>query len=272
MLEIILDEFHASTLWNGGIFIYTAFAVIIYFFLLPSSKHHSIWRIIAFLAGILAVYVSLGSPLNIIGRIKFSTHIIQLVLLLLIAPPLLIIGFKMEIIERIRKKAIVEKIIAIITKPIIAVSLFYVLFYVYHIPFVFNSIRLDLFLNYLAMLVLFIAAILVWIPLIRPNRLFGKRRWLYGLVHIILFIPYGAILLAANVGLYSLYTDIDLFMSSIIVCLPDAEYLTPEFYQSLLPFDPVQEQKTGGIYLLISQVVIFTLSTLLSSRKRSAIP
>ncbi|MFD1849930.1 cytochrome c oxidase assembly protein [Oceanobacillus bengalensis] len=260
MLEIILDEFHASTLWNGGIFIFTAFAIIIYFLLLPSSGRHSIWKSFVFLLGLIAIYASLGSPLNIIGRIKFSTHMIQIVLLLLVAPPLVIIGFKNEIIRKaIKKMAFARKLIQVLTKPIVAIILFYVLFYGYHIPVIFNYARLDLYLNYFVLLALFIAAILLWVPILKLNYLTAKQKGVYGLLNIILIIPYSIILFTQGEGIYSLYTDIDLFMSSLVVCLPNADLLTPDFFQSLLPFDPVKEQQLGGVILLLSQIVIFAL-------------
>ncbi|RKQ33862.1 cytochrome c oxidase assembly protein [Oceanobacillus halophilus] len=261
MLEIILDEFHPSTLWNGGIFIFSAFAIIIYFLLLPSSKSHSIWKSMAFLAGIAALYAALGSPLNIIGRIKFSTHIIQVILLYLIAPPLFIVGFKNEIFNQVKQVNILDNLINVMTKPVVAMSTFYLLFYGYHVPAIFSYSRLDLYLNYFVLLIIFIAAILIWIPILKPGKLSDKQKLIYGLVNILLMIPYSIFLLMAKEGIYSLYTDIDLFMSSLVVCLPDAEYLTPEFYQSLLPFDPVAEQQKGGILLLISQIVIFTVGT-----------
>lgn len=97
MLDIILDEFHFSTLWNGEILLFGLFSAIIYLFLLPEEKNHSIWKTILFFTGLIVLFISIRSPINVIARIKLSTHIKQLILLLLVVPPLLIIGFKTKL-------------------------------------------------------------------------------------------------------------------------------------------------------------------------------
>jgi len=263
MLEIILDEFHFSTMWNGGILLFILFGVIAYIFLLPAGKDHTIWKSVLFYLGLVALFIALGSPINVIARIKYSTHIIQLIFLLLVAPPLLIVGFKKEILKKAKSIEVVDKMIRTITKPAVALVIFYVLFYVYHIPAVFNFARVDLFLNYLFFFALFIAAILLWTSIMSPkSSLSNKQKSQYALINIILFIPYSIILFAANEGLYSLYTDVDLFISSLALCLPDVRNVPPEFFQTLLPYDPVQEQQLGGMILIISQVILFILFTI----------
>src|SRR5690606_7244544 len=268
MLEIILDEFHPSTMWNGGIFIYISFVLIIYFLLLPPSKNHSLKKSIVFILGLLAIFASLGSPINVIARIMYSSHIIQLVLLFFVASPLLIYGFKYEIIERWKKNETFAYMLKIVTNPWVALVTFYVLFYSYHIPAVFNSVRLDLFANYFAMIVLFIAAILLFHPLLLNTSLSDKTKWTYALLNILLIVPYSVVLIVADSGIYALYTDVRLFMSSIMVCLPDADLMTPEFFRALMPFDPVMEQLRGGILLLIAQVAIFTTVGFLGRKRK----
>jgi len=268
LLDIILDEFHFSTLWNGGILLFILFGVIIYLFILPADKNHSIGKTIIFFLGLVAVFAALGSPINVIARIKFSTHIIQLALLLLVAPPLLIIGFKANFMEKVRSITILDKSITKATKPIIALIVFYALFYGYHIPVVFNFARIDLFWNYFFFLALFVAAILLWVPIMSPDILSHKQKKVYALINTALFIPYSLILFLAPEGIYSLYTNIDLFISSLALCLPDIEEVPPEFFVSLLPFDPVHEQQLGGMIFLVSQVILFLAYTFLAKKLR----
>lgn len=263
MLDILLEEFHPSTMWNGGILILIAFVIIGYFLLLPTSKKHPVWKSILFVAGLVAVYASLGSPLNVIGRMKFSIHIIQIVLLFFIAPPLIILGFKNEILRTLNRIEVFRDMINFLTKPIVAIIIFYLLFYIYHIPAVFNSARLGLALNYVILFIILIAAIFLWVPLLKPDVLTNKQKWIYSIMNMVLIVPYVVILLMANEGIYALYTDFDLFMSSLVICLPsDAAQMTPEFFQALLPFDPANEQKIGAVILLISQIIIFTIGAI----------
>lgn len=259
MLEIILDEFHPSTLWNGGILLFILFTVILYIFILPTGKKHTVSKSMIFYLGLLAVFVALGSPINVIARIKYSTHIIQLIFLLLIAPPLLIYGFKKEIIDIAREKiSWIDQSVQVLTKPLHALIIFYGLFYLYHVPVIFNFVRIDLFLNYLLFFALFIAAFFLWIPVIsEKSSMTGKQKMRYALINIVLFIPYSVILFTANEGIYSLYTDVELFISSLALCLPDVRNVPPEFFQTLLPYDPVEEQQLGGIILFIGQIILF---------------
>lgn len=260
MLEIILDEFHYSTLWNGGILIYIGFIFIVYFLLLPQDKQYPIWKQVTFVLGMLAVFVALGSPINIIARIKFSYHILQLILLLLVAPPLIVTGFKTEIFERARRIQIFDKIFGFLTKPVVGFLTFFILFYSYHIASVFNFARLDLYINYFFMLALLIAGILLWIPIVSSKFLNAKKKRTFTILTILFFVPYSLVLLLTDGSLYLVYTDVELFMQSLAVCMPNIRELPPEFAAALLPFNPTEEQMQGGIMLLISQLFLFGMA------------
>ncbi|SHG70269.1 cytochrome c oxidase assembly protein [Ornithinibacillus halophilus] len=263
MLEILLDEFMFGSLWNGGIFLFVAFAAIIYLFLLPHDDRHSIWKTLSFSLGLIAVFASIGSPLNIIGRIQFSTHIIQVVLLLFVAPPLLVYGFKQKSIDLVKDKLpVVKRFINFVTKPLFAIILFYGLVYVYHISFVFDFARMDLFLNYFYLLALFVAAILFWVPIISTNYSY-KQRLIYTSSNILLLIPLSLIWLLVDKSLYTTYTDMTSFIAAMELCLPAGETLPTEYYSMLLPFDPVAEQVKGGLILLVAQLAIFSIALLL---------
>ncbi|MEI3600089.1 MULTISPECIES: cytochrome c oxidase assembly protein [unclassified Oceanobacillus] len=268
MLEIILDEFHYSTLWNGGILIYIGFIFIIYFLLLPQNKKYPVWKQIMFVAGMIAVFAALGSPINVIARIKYSYHIIQLVLLVLVAPPLIIIGFKIEIFEHAKKINILDKTLNFLAKPIVGFLSFFILFYTYHIASVFNFARLDLYINYFFMLALLIAGILLWMPIVSQRFLNTKKKQLYILFCILFFIPYSLVLLLSDKSLYLVYTDVELFMQSLTVCMPNIKELPPEFAAALLPFNPEEEQMQGGVMLLISQLILFGIAFFAASITR----
>ncbi|MFA1819846.1 cytochrome c oxidase assembly protein [Virgibacillus oceani] len=268
MLDIILDEFHFSTMWNGGIFLFTLFALIIYFFILPEDDKFSIKKAILFVAGMIAVFAALGSPWNIIGRIQFSTHIIQLILLLFVAPPLLIMGFKMRIFDKIKSISFLDKSFHFLTKSVVATVLFQLFFYGYHIPAIFDFARMDLYLNYFFLLAIFIAAILMWIPIISQNILSKKQKMGYILINSALLMAYSLLLILSGEALYVIYTDVDLFVSSLEACFPDLDSVPDDFFAALLPFEPIHEQKLGGWYLLAGQLIIFAVAALLTSLKK----
>ncbi|SES67514.1 putative membrane protein [Oceanobacillus limi] len=267
MLDIILDEFHFSSLWNGGIFLFICFAAIIYLFLLPQDKRHTIWKSILFLVGLVSIFVAIGSPINIIGRIEFSTHVVQLILLLFIAPVLLILGRKQKAIDQLLTISPLEKIMQFVMHPIFTLGLFIILFYGYHIPAVFDQARIDLFWNYFYMFGLFLAAIFMWLPVLSSKRFAVKRKVLYVSWMVFLMLPFCLLLWLSNESFYNLYTDMRSFVAAMELCLPPGESLSPEYFELLLPFDPVGEQKQGGIILFLFQLILWITTTIILRRR-----
>jgi putative membrane protein len=52
----------------------------------------SAWRLAAFLAGISAVWIAIGSPLEAFDELSLTVHMVQHLLLMSIAPPLILLG------------------------------------------------------------------------------------------------------------------------------------------------------------------------------------
>lgn len=127
MIAIFLDEFHFSTLWNGGIFLFCAFMIVCYFFMIPSKGKSGMLYIISFLFGMVVLFLSVGSPLNIIGRLTLQAHMYQIVGLLFVAAPLLVIGWRPKswISEKI---SWIQSALAYFRKPAVAITLLTVFF------------------------------------------------------------------------------------------------------------------------------------------------
>ncbi|HAM79980.1 cytochrome c oxidase assembly protein [Ornithinibacillus bavariensis] len=265
MLDVILEEFQFSSLWNAGIFLFLGFTAIIYLFLLPQEKKHSIWKTVIFLVGLIIIFIAAGSPLNIIGRIQFSSHIIQIILLCFVAPPMLLIGMKRKLIYRLLNISIIKSSVHFITKPYFTIGAFFLFLYAYHHPPIFDQARIDLYLNYFYLLGLLLTATLLWTPII--YRLAHRMKYivLYHLLCILLLIPLSIVLMVSNGVLYEAYTDLTTFTQALEVCLPAGYKLTSEDVLLLLPFEPVREQHIGGVIWLVVGLVIFSISLFLKN-------
>lgn len=264
LIEILLDELHVSSVWNGGILLLAFFTLILYFFILPTGKNHTWWKSIIFIIGVFVAYMAIGSPLNIVARIQFSTHIIQLILLLLVAPPLLIIGFKTEIIHKALKFPIAKKIANILTKPYVAFILFFIFLTMLHVPAIFDAARMDIYTNYFYMFGLLFIAILYWIPIVTDICFERKQKLLYVGLSIFALIPVSLFLIFSTEGMYETYSDLGVFVDALEACFPpDEEPLPASFYESLLPSKPVQLQHVGGQILLGGGIVVFLITMLL---------
>jgi cytochrome c oxidase assembly factor CtaG len=51
-----------------------------------------VWRLAAFLGGLLCIWIAIGSPLAAFDDISFSVHMVQHLLLIAVAPPLILLG------------------------------------------------------------------------------------------------------------------------------------------------------------------------------------
>lgn len=261
MLAIMLEEFPFASLWNTGIFLFVSFAAVIYLFLLPQEKKHSWWKNVCFFLGLMLLFIATGSPINIIGRIQFSVHIIQVVLLCLIVPPLLLLGMKRTVLDRALRNKWVTKIVSFLVKPYISISIFFLTLYIYHHPPIFDNARVDLYGNYFYLFALFAAALLLWIPIIRGSN--WTRTLIYHAISIGMIFPLAGILLFSKEIMYQAYTDLTTFTQALEVCLPAGAELSPQVVLQLLPFEPVAEQQLSGRILLASFLIVLTVSSVM---------
>ncbi|WP_010093827.1 cytochrome c oxidase assembly protein [Ornithinibacillus scapharcae] len=263
MLDIMLEEFPFSSLWNAGVFLFIAFTAVIYLFLLPQEKGHSFTRKVSFLFGLVLIFIAAGSPLNIFGRIQFSAHIIQVIILSFIAPPLLVIGMKYNLFKKL---PLLEKSVLFMSRPYIAISLFFLVLYAYHYPPIFDQARVDLYGNYIYLFLLFGSAMLLWGTLIPIP---GKKQLLYYHLFCVLgIIPLGIILMLSKDVLYHAYTDLDTFTQALQVCLPPGQQISEELVLLILPFQPIPEQHLGGVIWIIAGFISFIASFIIKSKKK----
>ncbi|GAA0337896.1 MULTISPECIES: cytochrome c oxidase assembly protein [Oceanobacillus] len=265
MIAIFLDEFHFSTLWNGGIFLFCAFMIVCYFFMIPSKGKSGMLYIISFLFGMVVLFLSVGSPLNIIGRLTLQAHMYQIVGLLFVAAPLLVIGWRPKswISEKI---SWIQSALAYFRKPAVAITLLTVFFYGYHLPFMFDIARIELYWNHFFMMCLFLAALNFWAAFFY-YWLNNRVRWYATAVQISAFLPYCFYGLLAGSGIYQTYKDPAVFLESLRVCIPVDLQMPDEFYIGFLPFDPVYEQQMGILIFLFSIALVFVITLVWSQRQ-----
>lgn len=265
MIAIFIDEFHFSTLWNGGIFLFCAFIIICYFFMISSKGKHTLGHTVAFLLGMIALFLVAGSPLNIIGRLTLQAHMYQIVGLLFIAAPLLVIGWRPKSWTS-KKWEWLDRTFAFCRKPLIAIILLSVFFYSYHMPWMFDIARIELYWNYFFMLGLFLAALNFWSAFFY-YWLDNRARWYSMAVQISAFLPYCFYGLLSSTGIYQTYKDPDIFLQALEVCLPVDLEMPDDFYIAFLPFDPVYEQQMGILIFLFSMALVFVIALVWAQRQ-----
>lgn len=228
----------------------------------PLKKKEAIY----FVVGMILFYIIKGSPIDLASLILFSVHMTQMALYLLLLPVFIIKGIPWWVWKVVIEFPVVDKIFKALTHPVVSVLGFALTFSVYHLPIVFDHVKVDETLHGLASLALFISAILMYWPLINEipgqPKMKGLHKIAYIIASAVVITPACALIIFAPEAVYKTYTDGDTWLKSMSLCVPDntlASITTtkplsgPELFTDLTPkFD----QQLGGVLMKIVQEII----------------
>ncbi len=197
-------------------------------------------QIATFTAGVLVIFVSLVSPLHVLSdQYLFSAHMLQHVMLTLIAPPLLIIGTPDWLLRPLLRPNLVFRMARLFTHPILAFATFNIIFSLWHIPSLYNLSVTNHGVHIGEHLLFIATAVLMWWPL--TSRMPELPRINYPLQMAYLFllsvaqiIVFAAIVFASE-PLYEWYVN------------------APRMWN--LP--PLADQQIGGIIMKIGGAILF---------------
>ena len=104
---------------------------------LSSTVQHL--QVLSFTLGILVIFLSLLSPLHVLAdKYLFSAHMLQHVLLTLVAPPLIVLGIPHWLIRPLLRPRLTFMVASVFTHPLVAFILFNATFSIWHIPGLYN--------------------------------------------------------------------------------------------------------------------------------------
>ena len=92
------------------------------------------YQIALFAAGIAVLIVALLSSLDERADERFSSHMIQHVLLTMVAPPLMLLGLPSPIGRAALSRSWLRQLVARVTDPVVTFAVFFLNLYVWHIP------------------------------------------------------------------------------------------------------------------------------------------
>lgn len=147
------------------------------------------WRIAAFALGMLTLFIALCSPIDAVGAELFSVHMVQHLLLMLAAPPLLVwsrpaIAFVWAFSQNWRKRigrfwtgAGLGGVFAFLMQPLMVWVLFVGSFAFWHLPRAYSWALHNEFIHAIEHFSFFLTALAFWTIVIEPS---GRRRLNYG--------------------------------------------------------------------------------------------
>lgn len=259
-----LSIFGFEAMWSPYFFVSLVAVTIVYFWLVNRSKQPTTTKQkTLFVTAIVLLYICKGSPVDLLGHLMFSAHMTQMAVLYLIVPPLLIKGIPSWMFEAVFRIRMIRSIVAFTTKPLIALFLFNGIFSLYHVPLIFDVVKTNMWLHALMTTAIFIAAMMMWWPLVNDvhgfPRLSGVKKVGYIFADGVLLTPACALIIFADTPLYATYYDPAAWMNALALCVPQSTLASlelggPEMFSSM---SLLHDQQLGGVLMKIIQEIVY---------------
>jgi len=164
----------------------------------------------AFLSGVLTLFVALAPPLDDwADHFLLSAHMVQHLLMTLVVPPLLLLGTPAWLLEPLRRRAPVDRLGRILTRPVVAFALFNAVFILWHMPVLYDATLQNEGVHVAEHLLFLSTGVLAWWPVVGPQpgwpRLSPPLQCLYYAAQTIPGGIVGAFITLADPGLYQPY-------------------------------------------------------------------
>lgn len=265
-----LDMFGFQALWSPYLLVTTILITVTYFYITGKGRHRfkdseqiSNKQRTFFLVSMILFYLVKGSPVDLLSHLMLSAHMTQMAILYLVIPPILLMGMPAWVLRKIINLPVVKPVFRFISKPLIALLFFNVLFSLYHIPVVFDTIKVDMLYHTTYMTVMFVGAFIMWWPLVNPlpeeQRLSGIKKIGYIMADGMLLTPACALIIFADQPLYATYSEMTAWLAALELCVPAGTLAGldlggPEIFNAL-PL--VEDQQLGGVIMKIIQEIMY---------------
>jgi putative membrane protein len=261
-----LQIFGFRALWSPYYALFIAVLAFVYFIFFinrKDDKQATIEQRTYFYLGMLLLYLIKGSPIDLLSHIMFTSHMVQMALYYLVFPILIIKGLPKWVWVKVFELPILKQVLALLTKPLIAIILFNGLFSFYHIPLIFDFAKGNEMAHAVITSTILIAAFIMWWPIFTPiqkmNTLSPLLKIGYMVANGVLITPACALIIFASTGLYDTYGASGGWIDALALCVPTdvLSGLTLTGPEMFSPFGLVEDQQLGGILMKITQEIIY---------------
>lgn len=136
--------------------------------LFPGDGPPSALELQLFFLGCLTLFVALVSPVDTLANYSLSMHMVQHILLTLIAPPLMLLGTPSWLFQPIARVPLAVRVGRFITNPIVIFLLFNIVFLAWHVPAFYNAALTAEPIHIIEHVMFFGVATLSWWPVFSP--------------------------------------------------------------------------------------------------------
>ena len=181
-------------------------------------------RITAAYTAMTVLFLALAGPFDGFATESFWVHMLQHLLITLVAAPLILLASPMPVYlwslpgtvrvgagELLRSKGPVRQTLSRLTYPWVSVPLYVLTLYIWHFPPAFTAALENPYVHYLQHFSFFVTAALFWWPLIGPAPVRSKLSYPQRLVYLLVVVTptalLGAIITLSGSVLYDTYLD-----------------------------------------------------------------
>jgi putative copper resistance protein D len=160
------------------------------------------WRLVAWLGGVLSILVALASPLDVLADDLLSAHMIQHLVLVMVAPPLLALGAPVLLAlralpPRLRSQVLLPVLhsrpLRVAGSPLVGWLLFTILMWAVHFTPIYEAALEDERIHVIEHLVLLASGCLFWWPVIAADPMPGRLGHGPRLVYLLTQMPVNAV-------------------------------------------------------------------------------
>ncbi|MFD2760568.1 cytochrome c oxidase assembly factor CtaG [Lentibacillus juripiscarius] len=271
-LDIQIFGFRA--LWSPYYFLFVLGMAIIYYLMTGPYRHKfgggnesrpSRKQQAFFYSGMVLLYAVKGAPVDLLSHMMLTAHMIQMAIYYLIVPIFIIKGIPAWLWRKVVCRPKIKPILMFLSKPLISILLFNILFSFYHLPAIFDFAKSSQVAHTSISLVILIAAFIVWWPVLTPIKEFDRMPPLGKIFYIfangVLITPACVLIIFANAPVYAAYTENGAWMQALALCVPSGvlegisySISGPEMFS---PMSTMEDQQLGGIIMKLMQEITY---------------
>lgn len=217
-------------------------------------------RQIAFLIGVLLLYLAQGGPLSLLSHLMFSFHMFSMAISYYIVPTLFLYSIPAWLWRWAFDRAFWRPF-RFLMNPLFNLFLFNLIFSFYHIPNVHDWIMVHVNIHRAFYFILFIVAMMNWWHIHIPVKEWAKLSPLWRMGYIfgngLLLTPACVLIIFATTPKFAIYSDPVVWAEAMRYCVSsDPATLLQKFDGGPAFFNlmtPVQDQQLGGILMKFIQ-------------------
>jgi cytochrome c oxidase assembly factor CtaG len=192
-----------------------------------------------FLGGIFVIFIALQSPIDRYADNAFWVHMIQHLLLILAAPPLLLLGIPAAFVAPLGRRPALLAVARVLVHPGVAWLVATGVFLAWHIPALYTAAVVDLKVHALEHLCFLLTSILFWCPVFSPSPLLPR-------------------LSRANQVMYlALSCQPNVILGAVLVFAPHAYYGVYAGALHLGNITPLTDQQVGGAIMWVPGNIVY---------------